>query len=381
MSFATAHDTVGSRARLRLFGIDAARGFAIFAMVIAHTTVFVQPMPGFLAKAEGLLNDVAAPLFALIIGVTFAISGPRQSAAGDERRRFRLQTAVKAGLLIALGLLLEAAPSGVNVVLDYLGITMLLALPVVFASARTLLIWAGALTVLGPGIVTWLRGIASEAPALIAPRTFGTTLLDWIALGTGYQALSLLPLVLIGTAIGRTVLSRRGPMLVLLITSSVAVVPPMLWQMLDLPGTEIRGGYVEVLRELPLALAAFAGIVLLTDLAPSRVAAASRRLFEPAAVQGRLALSVYVFHVGILMWLTALRLSQSPETLVWLSPPRGYLVQLGLVVVCWAFAAVWWRFVGTGPLERIFGIITGRHRWSAMRSGRATDERRMQTPR
>ena len=39
-----------------------------------------------------------------------------------------------------------------------------------------------------------------------------------------------------------------------------------------------------------------------------------------------------------------------------------------------AVAWVWWRFVGTGPIEMLMGLVTGRYRWPWRRrvSPRAT---------
>ncbi|MBK0419469.1 DUF418 domain-containing protein [Leucobacter sp. CSA1] len=350
----------------RLFSLDAARGFAVFAMVIAHTSPFIRPAPKAVELVEDALNDVAAPLFALIIGVTVAVTGPAPSTADPSaRRRYQLQTAVKAAALIGIGILLELAPSGVNIVLQTLGVTMLLAIPLLFARVRTLLVWAAALMVVGPGIVTGLRVLAESRPELVFPRTPLTVLLDLLALNPGYQVLAFLPLLLAGIAIGRTVLSDRRPMTVLLAVSFAALLPMQLWKSLDLAGTGLRGGYVEVWREAPLALCAFALIVLLTDLASDRVAA-MRRVFAPFSVQGRLALSVYAFHVLVLMWLFAVRATASPETLPWFAPPRGWLLQIGLVTACWMFSAAWWRWLGVGPIERVIGALSGRHPWSSV---------------
>lgn len=353
--------SAATQASSRFFALDAARGFAVFAMVVAHTSPFILPTPKAVEFAESVLNDVAAPLFALIIGVTVAVAGPSADADAAVRSRYRLQTAVKAVALIGLGFLLELAPSGVNVVLDYLGATMLVALPFLFVRVRTLLVWAAVLTAIGPGIVTALRSLTLTFPQLLHPQTPLTVLLDWLALGRGYQVLAFLPLLLAGIALGRTILHERRAIRILLVASLVVFVPMQLWKTLDLPGTGIRGGYVEVWREAPLAFGALACVLLLAGLAPERVRRVTGPTFEPLAVQGRLALSVYVFHVAILMWIFALRATASPETAPWFSSPRGWAIQIGLVVVCWAFSAAWWRWIGTGPVERLLGALSGRH--------------------
>lgn len=349
-------------------------------MILAHTAPFLRPSPRAVEFAEGVLNDVAAPLFALIIGVTVSIAGPPVTAPADRRQRYRRRTAVKAVALIGLGLLLDLRFSGVAVVLAYLGVTILAAAPLLFVRARTLVLSAAALLLIGPGVVTWLRAtlanglILTDSPIRDAAFHWPVTspLLDWMVLGRSYQALTLLPLVLLGVAIGRTILQQRRPMLALLGASLVVFVLMHLWKSLDLPGTGIRGGYVEVWREAPLALGALAGVVLLTGLASQRILGITRPLAEPLAVQGRLALSVYVLHVLILMGVYTLRGEVTGELATWFAPPRGWAIQVSLVLICWTFAAVWWRRMGTGPVERLLHLVTNQPLTPALLTRRGT---------
>ncbi len=357
----------GPEASRRLLALDAARGFAVWAMIVAHTAPFLRPSPRAVEFADGVLNDVAAPLFALIIGVTVAVAGPPVTAPADRRQRYRRRTAAKAVVLIVLGLLLDLRFSGVAIVLAYLGVTILAAIPLLFVRVRTLVLSALLLLVVGPGIITGLRATLANGLVLtdtpIRDAAFHwpvtSTLLDWIVLGRSYQLLTLLPLVLLGVAIGRTILSQRHPMLALLGVSFVAFVVMQLWKSMDQPGTGIRGGYVEVWRETPLALGALAGVVLLTGLASPRILGATRPLAEPFAVQGRLALSVYVLHVLILMGVYSMRGEATGDLATWFVPPRGWAIHVGLVLACWAFAAAWWHRNGTGPVERLLRWVNG----------------------
>ncbi|WP_029088323.1 heparan-alpha-glucosaminide N-acetyltransferase domain-containing protein [Brevibacterium album] len=340
----------------RLTSLDTVRGFAVVAMVIAHTSPFVLPAPRLVEYAESMLNDVAAPLFALVIGATIALTGPAPEAAPPERTRYRLQTAGRAAVLIVLSLLLSLRFSGVVIVLEHLGLALLLALPFLCLRTRALLLWAAPLLVIGPGIVTALRLAALSHPALTAPANPLTWLLDRLVLGNSYQALAFLPLYLGGIVLGRCVLRKPRRALALLIAAVVWFVPVELWRLLDMPGTGLRGGYVEVLREAPLALGAFAFFVWVTT------AASARAVLSPLTAQGRMALSVYVLHVLILMGVyTARTAAVGTEQAAWFAPPLGWSIQAGLVLVCWAFAAAWWRGLGTGPMERLTGVAAGRH--------------------
>lgn len=345
----------------RLLIVDAARGFAVTAMIIAHTAPFLKPAPRGVGLAQSLLNDVAAPLFALVIGLTVAVTAAPPGTATAQRRRYRVQTAIRAGALIAIGLLLDIRFSGVTVVLQHLGVTMLAMLPFLFMRTRPLLAWGAAFLVVGPAVVTWCRiyGIPMLSPnSPLAVRA----VLDWIVLGRSYQALTLLPLALIGIVIGRTILRQRRAMTILLAASVAGFLTVQLWIALDLPGRSLRGGYVEAWREAPLALGALAAIVLLTDLAPDRVLRMTVPPARAVAVMGTMSLSVYVLHVLILMGLYSVQPTAAESLAFWRVQPRGWLAQIGLVLVCWIFAAAWWRWMGTGPVERVLGVVSGRHR-------------------
>lgn len=363
----------------RVFAIDAVRGFAIFAMVVAHTAPYLQPTPRPLEIVEGLLNDVAAPLFALVIGVTISLTAPSAARGDDDARQrwiYRAQTGAKALVLIALGFLLEFAPSGVNIVLDYLGIMLLTMIPLLFLRTRSLLIVAGALLAVGPGIVTMVRQIAETTPSLIFPRTIGTRLLDWFVLGVAYQVLALLAMGLIGMAIGRSVLRDRRAFTFLFWGSVIAFIPFKAWKMLDLPGSEIRGGYAEVLSEAALAIGVFSFVVLVTDLASSRVRRTTQLIAAPLVVQGRMALSIYVFHVLVLMEVVQLRMRFAESSIEWFMWPRGLIIQLGVIAICWMFAAFWWRWIGIGPVERLLGVVSGRHGLSSLYARNGTSSAR-----
>ena len=199
------------RAAPRVVALDTIRGFAIVAMIVAHSIPFTAAVtPDFVLAGEALLNDVASPLFALVIGATIALNtrSERYGSRGRNRSRFRLETAIKAVVLIAIGLALDLAYSGVAVVLDFLGATLLVALPFLFMSIRGLLVTIGVLCAVGPPVIEWARGLATATPTLVYPPTPFTIALDWLALGTSYRVVSLLPLLLLGIVLGRWALGR-----------------------------------------------------------------------------------------------------------------------------------------------------------------------------
>ena len=109
---------------MRLNSLDVVRGFAIFAMIIAHPVVFLDDRePRILEVLFHFLNDAASPLFALVIGVNAGYQ-LRDAARWDGRGKsfFAISWVIKAIVLILVGLLLSINFSGVLIVLDFLGI-------------------------------------------------------------------------------------------------------------------------------------------------------------------------------------------------------------------------------------------------------------------
>lgn len=365
MSSITAPKGTG-RHNPRFFALDAARGVALFGMLVSHTSPFVRPLPKLLDFGVSVLNDVASPLFALTIGVTMVVAGPAVDAPSEQRRRYRNQTVIRALILIGLGLLLELRFSGVVIVLAHLGITMLAAVALIFARARTLLMWAAVSLAVIPGVVTWVR--FHPVPSLFDGTipTPVAKILGWMLFDTGYQALNLLPIVLIGIAIGRTILNERRPMRMLLGGACAVFLTVQVWMTLDLPGHDLRGGYAEVWRETALSLAAFALVMLVASMSSERIMQVAERALEPCAVMGRMALSLYTLHILILMWIYSAVLGDPAIGVLWRGGLYGWSIMAGMLLICWAFAAAWWRWLGTGPVERVMGVILRRHPASSL---------------
>lgn len=91
-----------SRPAQRDLGLDAARGVAIVAMVIAHAhTWFTAPGP--LDRLVDEINDLASPLFALVMGVSAGLVARGIIARGQDRWPTIAHFAVRALLLVVLG--------------------------------------------------------------------------------------------------------------------------------------------------------------------------------------------------------------------------------------------------------------------------------------
>ena len=331
-------------------------------MIIAHNVVFIRPTaPETVLRIDSVLSDLASPLFALVIGVTTVLVAPTGGGDPAVRRRFTRQFAIKGLALVPIGWLLSVRPSGVDVVLDPLGITMVCAAPLLFVRSRVLSVGVVALVVLGPVLNEAARGLTVAAPA-VAGAPVVSELLDWFVLGGNYRVTGLLPLLLLGIVLarwltGQGAVRRRRGSVVLLVVGAAAFLAAQATRPLGWADAKLSGGHIDIVRDVGLAVGCYAAVVLLVELAPR----ASRLVLEPIAVQGRLALSVYVGHVAVLMvaWLPPVRDRLFPQLE---QPAVGWVLQLGLVVLCWLAAALWWRRWGTGPVERVIGWVSGRHR-------------------
>lgn len=355
----------------RVVALDTIRGFAIVAMIVAHAIPFtIAVTPGVVLAGEALLNDVASPLFALVIGATIALNTRADRfAARASRRRFRVETAIKALVLIGLGLALDLAYSGVAVVLDYLGAMLLVALPLLFLSTRTLLVATAALCLAGPPIVEWARGLAAGTPTLVYPPTPVTIALDWLVLGTSYRVLSLLPMLLLGIVLGRWALGHTRRTTIAAGAGVVVFAASIPWRELAVAaGTYTSGSSPDLLRDLGLSLIAYGGLSLLVDATRGRWRQGARGVLLPITAQGQMALSIYVLHVVALMVIWASPIAVAGAG--WVGTSRGWLLTAALLVGCALFALVWSRTLGTGPIERLVGIVTLRHPLDSLWAGR-----------
>lgn len=191
---------------MRLNSLDVVRGFAIFAMIIAHTVVFLDDRePRILEVLFHFLNDAASPLFALVIGVTAGYQ-LRDAARWDGRRKsfFAISWVIKAIVLILVGLLLSINFSGVLIVLDFLGIMMLVATPFLFLpaawSAGAALAFLAAAPLVNEAARNWALTSAFSPTSMYDPTAL---LLDWTVLGSAYRLTNLLPMLLIGFLLAR----------------------------------------------------------------------------------------------------------------------------------------------------------------------------------
>ncbi|GAA1805814.1 heparan-alpha-glucosaminide N-acetyltransferase domain-containing protein [Nesterenkonia flava] len=203
--------------RRRLFGVDAARGLALIGMMVVHVLPTTDPSTGEATWAGLAFAGKSAALFAVLAGVGLALL----SAGADARLVWsRKVIAVRAVLIILIGLGIAALDHGVAVILVNYGVLFLLALPFLRLGARALFALAGAWVLAAPALYWWLHNTLRESverfPSdwrlwhspgvedVLTPGLLGTDL----AL-TGYYPLLLWPAYLFaGMALGRLDLKR-----------------------------------------------------------------------------------------------------------------------------------------------------------------------------
>lgn len=389
----------------RLWGVDCARAVALLGMFAVHVLPLSDPGTGAPTWAGEFLAGRSAALFAVLAGVGLALlSGGTSPHRSGVKRGVRMGTAVRAALIILIGLTVSLLQSGVAIILVHYGVMFLLALPFLRLSFRGLALLAGAWALLGP--VLWrfaqlqLRQglepldqperlwISPNVFHLLNPADLPTLGLDLIA--TGYYPLLIWPAFFFaGMALGRIDLSRTTiPLRLLLggavlaaltwglsswVISSTSLVTdvaaltgdsrrtvstqlitgdPLMPLVLDdrwfFTAVPHQGSPTEVLHTIGSAAAMLGACLLLVRLLPGPLA----WLVTPLAGAGAMPLTLYVGHLVVLsQWRPAGALlgSLSPEQLL-----------LGLVLAALIAGTVKMVLGRRGPLEAILHAASSR---------------------
>ncbi len=312
----------------RIVGVDLARGLAVLGMVAAHVGDTTAPGTGWLIVTHGR----SAAMFATLAGVSIALLSGGPTPRDLVRARWRV--AVRAVLLALIGLWLMALGTPVAVILPSYALMFLLVLPAIGWSRRSLLVAAGLVLAIG-------------APLWAAVDPHPTALPLSLLVGHFYPAVLWPTYLLVGLALGRSDLRRRGTRTVLGVGGSALVVigygGGLLVERHLAPGSSLAplfatsahaNTWPEVLGNLGVV-----GLVLLACLVGAERVPA---VVAPFAATGALALTAYCGH------LVAIALLESGGTY---APSTALLAAFVAVIVaaCWAWRARW----GRGPVERL----------------------------
>lgn len=329
--------------------VDALRGVAIAAMLVAHAAPLLGKLPSVPAAAFDAVNDVASPLFAMAMGMAGIIVLHR----GDSRSgSFTAVKAVQGLFLILLGVSLAALPTWVGVVLPQLGILLIVGAPLLLLPARWLG-WATAVAFLGGPIAVMLTGMLVPAGWVSNPVT-GPHLLQWVATGSQYRLTGLLPFFLLGAFLYATGAFQRNHVLQRLAWVGAGIV------LAGYPAGDFArgsgagylvssGGYLDLARDLGLTML----VTGIAGLAANSVSTGTRSMFSRPvgffAGPGNLALTLYAAHILVLI----------PVSYGMVEASRGaragafVAVVLGLLLAGW----LWGRYLGKGPLEHLMTLL------------------------
>lgn len=343
---------MGSRIR----GIDVARALAIIGMVMVH----VGPRgPGddLPARLYGVTHGRASILFVVLAGVGVSLLAGDRSPA--RLRSTVAQLAVRAVLLLPVGLALQELDTGVLVILQYYALYFVVAAAVVALGDRLLLALAGLLVVAGP--VAYV-GLALAQPAWFAaggPAAWtdepAHILRDLVLTGS-YPLVTWSGPVLFGVWLGRRDLRSTATRVWLLVGGSA--VAGLAYGMASLlvarhgpPGGEPSWGRLMVAEahsQMPLwlvgaagaATAVLGGCLLLASWLP--------RGSWPLAATGQLALTVYVGHLLVL--------AAVPELLRRDTVEAAIRTVGAFTVVTVALCTAWRAVIPRGPLEAVLRL-------------------------
>lgn len=350
----TAGGATGARPR-RLAGVDAARGLAIVGMIAAH----VIPRT---TDAELVVDGRPSILFAVLAGLSLGLLAPTRAAehpenTGVSRGRARASLAIRALLLMLLGLWLWSLPTNIAIILDAYGLMFLLMVPLLFANRVVLAIVGAALLALGPLLVSLTDALppyalySATSPvdrALDLALNPASVLADAFLTGY-YPALLWLPLLCAGLIAQRSDLSSALTRLVM-VTAGLAAALAGYGAGLILPGVTAEAHSVtpaELLGSGGLAIAVIGAALLLCD-GQARVATIARVVLAPLTAIGRMPLTIYTLHVLVIALVAAVA-DIGPAGAY--GAPDGWWMLAALLVGSAVLALVAERLGRRGPLE------------------------------
>ncbi|MEU1199141.1 DUF418 domain-containing protein [Streptomyces sp. NPDC005813] len=199
----------------RLIGLDLARGLAIFGMFAAH----VGPAPsvgGPLGWAMEVSHGRSSALFALLAGFTLVLlTGRPQPRTGRPGRQAVGRVLIRATVLMAVGYVLTAMDTSVDVILAGYGLLFILVLPLHRLRPTTLAVLAAAAALVMPQVLfllriavdggSWADTVVAADPLARLTDTDG--FLELFVTGE-YPVLTWLPFILAGMALAKVDLTR-----------------------------------------------------------------------------------------------------------------------------------------------------------------------------
>lgn len=331
----------------RLLLPDVLRGLALLAMLVAHAVPVMPSATGGVSGAMlAAVNDVASPLFGLVMGMSAALMF--QNGKFATRTAVVITNTVRGTAYIALGLWMDAWGSWIAIVLSILGVVLII------GTVILLLPWqaVAGLTAIGFALGPWLllAFLDRSAPTPLHPGPLDIAVRLLLA-DPHYRAVSLLPFFLAG-GLAIRFRSELGRWTVGALVVGVALFPvqPLVRRFTDI--VRESGDYIDTVRDLALVLIVVSTVSIAARVGrPAWLRTIVRSAFEYLGALGRVALSLYVLQVALVAWFQRLGLRNGDDT-----PWAAALLIVGVCTV----GILWWRAFGAGPLERIIDAVASR---------------------
>ncbi|MFK0297045.1 DUF418 domain-containing protein [Streptomyces sp. NPDC090442] len=361
-----------------MFGVDLARGLAVFGMYAAH----VGPSPD-RGGAIGFLMELAhgrsSALFALLAGFTVVlITGRGTPKTGVAGREAVVKVTIRAAVLVVVGSVVTVTDTPVDVILAFYGVYFLLVLPLYRFGAKPLAWIAAGTALVFPQVLyvvahaTGGRGYGSQT-GVDDPFS--------LLVSGSYPAITWVPFVIAGMAVARLELTCATVRVRLALTGAclavtgyggswlaLRLVPGAAHALIGVAGPSATSawwsdiaGYptydtpawllaasphsqttLSIIGNTGAALTVLAICLIAVDASPRLLA-----LARPVIAVGSMSLTAYVFH---LVAIGLLGIEQVPG-----SPLH---VLLGFVGAAMVLATAWSWFSRRGPLEWLMSRTT-----------------------
>ncbi|MDN5587457.1 MAG: DUF1624 domain-containing protein, partial [Brevibacterium sp.] len=154
----------------RLIGLDAARGIALFAMMVTH--IFALSDPAGLPTWAAVFAGRASALFAVLAGCSLVLSTRSRMAASGRLRDAVPSVLIRAGAIIFIGLCLGSVSTLLAVILVNYGVMFAIAMLFLRLRARSLFIIVIVWMVLSPVLSMVVRSQFGLEPMYSAMSWF-----------------------------------------------------------------------------------------------------------------------------------------------------------------------------------------------------------------
>ncbi|BDZ53888.1 hypothetical protein GCM10025870_09610 [Agromyces marinus] len=335
---------------------------------MAHVAPAVEQAD--LAAVIAFADERPRLLFALTAGIGLGLmtGGTQATADPASRSALRRRIAIRGILLILLGLAVIAYLRPlVFVILDVYGVAFLVMLPLLFLPARTALGAGIAGVVIAPIVVEAARrppvAMGSDGALGLIP--------EWFLIGA-YPVVVWVPVMLIGVGLARAgihrpeVIARAAAasalVAVFALTSAAVLARSEGTVPRDAPvgGNVVLAASLQTAGNTAVAVLLVAATMTLTAFAVPRVRRVAGVALSPITAMGSMPLTIYTGHLVVIANAKTVR----PDGVV---TDDSWPLLVGLIIGSAVFAWTWRRFLGRGPLERVFGWASG---WGRSGAGR-----------